>query len=428
MSGSATLRVERTTRLPGAVWFLAAGMFVIAIGFGIIAPSLPAFAARFDVGTTAIGLVVSAFGLARLLAAPLTSRIVHLFGERSAYFWGILTVGACTGLCALAAAYWQLLAFRGLAGVGSAMLTVSSAVLVVGLAGPGQRGRATGLITTAGMLGRVVGPVVGALLQRYDVRLPFAVYAVMMAAVALVGRRFVHRTAVGLPVTTGSPESFGFRSAVRHPTYRAALAANFAIDGWAASGLQATLLPLFIPEILHADGTLVGVALSVFATGSLALVPIASRLTDRIGRKPVALVGLASATVAIVVLGIADSSPVLLAASFASGAGAGMLNPPNSAAAADVASMPNQRRVNGPRGLRRRTDDRSAVLAGFQMAGDTGSIVGPLAVGAMTAALSYQAACYITAAIAALAGLAWLVARETAPVPSSRIRHSDRNV
>lgn len=101
-------------QLPREVWVLVAVSFVIAIGFGILAPALPTFARSVDVSVLAVSAVVSAFALTRLLFAPASGRLVSRLGERWVYVSGITIVGLSTVACAFAASYWQLLLFRSL--------------------------------------------------------------------------------------------------------------------------------------------------------------------------------------------------------------------------------------------------------------------------------------------------------------------------
>ena len=85
-----------------------------------------------------------------------------------------------TGACAFAGEYWQLLVFRSLGGIGSTMFTVSSVSMLVRLAPPAMRGRASGLWATGFLLGSVTGPLVGGGLVAFGLRAPFVVYAVML--------------------------------------------------------------------------------------------------------------------------------------------------------------------------------------------------------------------------------------------------------
>ncbi|NED69882.1 MFS transporter, partial [Streptomyces sp. SID10244] len=113
-------------RIPRGIWVLLAANVVIALGYGLIAPALPAFARSFDVSFTAASAVVSAFAVMRLLFAPATGRLVTVFGERRIYLIGLLIVAASTFACAFAQTYWQLLLFRAAGGIGSTMFTVSA--------------------------------------------------------------------------------------------------------------------------------------------------------------------------------------------------------------------------------------------------------------------------------------------------------------
>src|SRR5262249_10201617 len=122
--GTGSTAPETRLRLPNEVWVLVGASFVIAVGFGILAPALPTFAPSFDVGITAASIVISAFAFMRLAFAPVSGRLVTAFGERPVYVLGLLVVAASTGACAFAANYWQLLVFRALGGIGSTMFTV----------------------------------------------------------------------------------------------------------------------------------------------------------------------------------------------------------------------------------------------------------------------------------------------------------------
>ena len=51
--------------LPPEVRALTGVAFMVALGFGLVAPALPLFAAEFGVGKAAAGAVVSAFALKR---------------------------------------------------------------------------------------------------------------------------------------------------------------------------------------------------------------------------------------------------------------------------------------------------------------------------------------------------------------------------
>src|SRR5262249_17045909 len=181
-------------------------------------------------------------------------------------------------------------------------------------------------------------------------------------------------------------------------------------NGWAVFGVRISLIPLFVVEALHRDSGLAGLSLAVFATGNAAVLLLSGRLADAIGRKPLVLAGLVVSGAGTIWLGNTHDIPAFLVVSLVGGVGAGVLNPPQNAAVADIVGS---------------TRRGGSVLATFQMAADIGAIIGPIATGMIADRLSYRAAFELTGLIALLACVAWLPAAETLPsrrgaVPSLR--------
>jgi MFS family permease len=407
-------------RLPTEIRVLAAAAFVIAIGYGLVAPALPAFARSFDVGLTAASAVVSAFALFRFAFAPLSGRLIGRIGELRTYLLGLGIVAVSTGACAFAAAYWQLLVFRSLGGIGSTMFTVSSLSMLVRLAPPAMRGRASGLWATGFLLGSVTGPLVGGGLVTFGLRAPFVVYAVMLlAAMALTGLLLRGRPETTVEAGDARPE-LAFRDVLVHPAYRAALAAAFA-NGWAVFGVRVALVPLFVVEALRRTESWAGIALAVFAAGNALTLVVAGRLADRRGRRPLILAGLAVSAASTAVLGVVPSLAAFLAVSLVAGVGSGLVNPPVNAAVADIVGSPRIVRDRDPRsrapdGPSRPSQARGGtVLAGFQMASDIGAILGPLVAGAVAQLAGFGTAFGLTALVVVLALALWLRAPETRP-------------
>ncbi len=400
------------SRLPAEVWALVAVSFVIAIGFGIVAPALPTFARSFDVSITAVSVLISAFAFMRLAFAPASGRLVSRLGERPVYITGILLVGVSTVASGFAASYWQLLVFRSLGGIGSTMFTVSAIALLVRMTPPPLRGRSTGLWATSFLLGSVTGPLVGGGLIGLSLRAPFLVYGVALFVAALVGWLALRNSTLADREQDSDIVPLSVRAAVRNGAYRAALFSNFT-NGWAVFGVRISLVPLFVTEVLRQQEGFAGVALSVFAAGNVAVLMIAGRIADTIGRRPPMIVGLLVAAGGTIWLGFTSGVPAFLAASLVSGLGSGMLTPPQSAAVADLIGVQGK---GGP------------VLAAFQMAADIGAILGPLVAGVLADQLSFSAAFGVTGAIAAIAALFWLRAPETLPHRAANPDHTGEDI
>ncbi|AXH98132.1 MFS transporter [Ornithinimicrobium avium] len=389
--------------IPREIWVLVGAAFVIAIGFGIVSPVLPAYARSFDVGVAAASVIVSAFAFFRLVFAPAGGLLVGRFGERPIYLAGLLVVAASSFATAFAQSYGQLLLFRGLGGVGSTMFTISAMALLVRLAPLRARGRVSSAYGSAFLIGGMVGPVLGGLLAGWGMRAPFIVYGVALVLAAGV-------VAVGLggarlrpaPDRSERP-TMALAEAWRSPVYRAVLVSG-AANGWTNFGVRMAVLPLLAIAVL--DQTWVaGAVLAVGAVGTAATLQVSGRLTDRLGRRPLVLVGLITMGVSMALLGQAlrpglsttAGLAVLFVLSLVSGVGAGMVNPAQQAAVADV--IGNQR--NGGK-----------VLSTFQMSQDGGAIAGPILIGLIADAAGFGWAFGVTGLVCLLGTLLWWRAPE----------------
>jgi DHA1 family tetracycline resistance protein-like MFS transporter len=398
--GTPESATPRRDRMPREIWVLVGTAFLIAIGYGLVAPTLPVFVRSFDVGITAASLVISVFALSRLLFAPVSGRIVSRWGEAPVFCTGLTIVAVSTGACAFAGAYWQLIALRALGGIGSTMFTVSALSLLIRLAPAHKRGRASGMWATGFLLGNIVGPLAGGGLAAVSLRAPFLVYAAVLVVVVVIGVLLLRGRRGERPATNAAAEpSTGFRAALRHSAYRAALAASFA-NGWMVFGVRVALVPLFVVEALRQPEAWAGTALAVFAAGNAVTLVLAGRVADHRGRKPPLLLGLAIAAVATGMLGFVTSPLAFLLVSLVAGLGSGLINPPVNAVVADVIGA----RARG-----------GTVLAGFQMAADLGAILGPVLAGALAEAGGFPAAFALTGVVSLVALGLWVRAPETLP-------------
>lgn len=389
--------------LPREIWVLVAAAFVIAMGYGLVAPVLPQFARSFDVGVTAASVVVSVFAFFRLVFAPASGRLVTRLGERAVYITGLLIVALSTGVTAFAQSYGQLLVFRGLGGIGSTMFTVSAMGLIVRLAPPAARGRASAAYGTAFLLGNIGGPLLGGLLAEAGLRVPFLVYAAALVVAAGVVAVLLRPEALRPPPGTVPRPPMTLREGWGHPAYRASLASGFA-NGWSNFGVRVAIVPLFAAAALGAAPWAAGAALAAFAVGNAAALGTAGRLADSRGRKPLVIQGLVVSGALTAVLGLTGDVVSLLAVSALAGVGTGMLNPAQQATVADVVG---QERSGGP------------VLATFQMATDAGQILGPVLAGLLVDHVGYGAAFALSGGISLAAAVLWLPAPETRREPAA---------
>lgn len=382
--------------VPGEIRVLVASAFVIAIGFGIVSPVLPAYARTFDVGVAAASAVVSVFAFFRLLFAPAGGALVQRLGERPVYLTGLLVVAASSLATAFAQSYVQLLVVRGLGGIGSTMFTISSMALLVRLSPPALRGRTSSAYATSFLVGGMLGPVLGGALAGLGLRAPFVVYAVaLVLAAAIVAVRLSGASLRPAEGVAAAPP-VQVRAALADPAYRAALASAFA-NGWGSFGVRVAVVPQLAVALFDATWV-AGLALALAAAGTAAALPVAGRFADARGRRPLVLVGLVVTAVALGLLGLTDSLVLLLVLSVVSGVGSGLVNPGQQAVVADVVGA---HRSGGQ------------VLGVFSMVQDAGAILGPVLVGVVADRFGFGWAFGLTAAVTLAALPLWLAAPET---------------
>ncbi|MDT5015231.1 MAG: hypothetical protein QOD39_1391 [Mycobacterium sp.] len=383
-------------KLPREVWLLVAANVVVAFGYGVVAPVLPQYARHFGVSISAATFIITAFAMMRLVSAPPAGLLVQRLGERRVYISGLVVVALSTAACAFAATYWQLLLFRSLGGLGSAMFSVSSLGLMIRISPPNARGRVAGLFSTGFLVGSVGGPVLGSVTVGLGLTAPFVIYGVALLIAAAVVFFSLRNSAVAAP-DDGDEAAVSVREVLRHPAYRAALFSNFA-TGWAAFGLRIALVPLFVVEALGRGTGFAGLALATFAIGNVSVVIPSGYLSDRIGRRKLLILGLTVSAAATVLVGFTSSVPIFLAAAYVTGAATGIFIAPQQAAVADIVG-------NKARG--------GTAVATFQMMVDLGSIIGSMVVGQVAQRASFSAAFAVSGGILLLAAVGWIFAPET---------------
>ncbi len=384
--------------MPPEVAVLTAVAFAVALGFGVVAPTIPLFAREFGVSNLAAGAVVSVFALVRFGSAPIAGRLVDRLGERLVLSTGIGIVGVSSLLAGVSANYPQLLILRGIGGLGSAMFTVSSFALLLRVVSPDQRGRAAGTYQTGFLLGAIAGPAFGGPLTAWSLRAPFFVYAATLLLAGGVATAFLARVALGdreaaAGTAERAPTSLG--TAVRSAAYRAAAVNNFAL-GWSVFGVRSSLIPLFVVEGLRLSPSWTGAGLVLSSVVQALVLVAAGRLVDTRGRRPFLRVGAATALAASVLLALAGSAPLFLVAMALYGVGSALLGVSAAAVVGDVI---------GGRG--------GTPVAAFQMASDAGAFLGPLVAGALADAASFGVAFLATAAVSGMALASTVVMPET---------------
>lgn len=143
-------------------------MFLGALGQTIVATALPRIVA--DVG----GLdryvwIATAYMVAATAVAPIVGGLSDLYGRKPFFVAGLVVFIAGSALLGLSGSMNEIIAFRGLQGIGGGMIMTCSLVAVADLIPPEQRGKYQGLLAGIYGIASIVGPVVGGVItDRYS--------------------------------------------------------------------------------------------------------------------------------------------------------------------------------------------------------------------------------------------------------------------
>ncbi len=372
--------------LPREISILVAASYLVSIGFGIILPAIPVFAKSFGVNNTAIGLIISAFAIARFSTGLIAGVLVERFGERTVFATGVFLVSISTLFAAVAQSYLQLLIFRTAGGLGSSMFSVAASSVIMRSAGDSQRGRAQSLYQSAFLMGGIAGPVIGGILSIISLRAPFFVYSILLFISGMIALFFLKGIKIGEKVNSNPADEITTVSiALALKPCRIALILTF-ISSWIFYGLRSSILPIFVTEELNSTIAFVGYGIAISAIFQGVFLLRAGRYSDTKGRKFVALIGSHVVLVGIIMLTFATNVWIYLAAMAVIGFGGAFLATVPASIVGDI--------IKGKGGK---------VIAILQMAGDAGMIVGPIVVGWLSDLYSYRIAFGASAAIFLLA-------------------------
>ncbi len=383
--------------LPREVPILTAISFTVALGFGIVAPDIPAFARHFGVSTAAAASVVSAFALMRIVGALPAGRLADRFGQPAVMATGIAIVAVSSIVAGFSGSFAELIILRGAGGLGSAMFGVSAQTLLLVSVPSEQRGRASGLFAGGFLVGGISGPALGGIIAAWSMRAPFLIYGGLLIIPAVIAAAVLRQKSGSRAETIPRDRRAiaEIAAAFRDRAYRAAATANLA-DGFAAIGVRSAIVPLFVRDVMHRSAIWTGIGFLVVAALNAAVLLPAGRLADRFGRRPVVVAGCLISAAGLIMLALLPGPAGYLAAMAVFGLGSGFLDVGPAAMLGDIL---------GSQG--------GTVVATYQMAGDIGVVAGPVTAGYLVDVASYGAAFGLAAGVLGLAAALGLLAPET---------------
>ncbi len=381
----------QSDRIDSYVWRISAvviiGSIMSILDTTIVNVALDTLGRELHATIAQIQWVVTGYMLSLAAVIPVTGWAARRFGAKHVYLVSLIVFTAGSALCGLATSTNELIAFRVLQGVGGGMILPIGQLMMAEAAGPKRMGRVMSIVAVPAMLAPILGPTIGGLIVDsvswrwiFYVNVPIGVIAVISAIKVLpnvkagdAGRLDavgLGMMALGLPLLTyGLAEIASTGTIVsgkvigpcliglaliaafvvhalridrplldlrlyRKPTFSSASIAMFCLGAALFGGM--ILLPYYWQQIRFESVAITGLLTAPQGLGAAIMMPLAGKLTDRMGGGPLALAGVIVTTLATVpfaLIGAHTSIIGLVIAMFIRGMGIGLAFMPAMAAA-----------------------------------------------------------------------------------------------
>ena len=120
------------------------GYMLVQLSSLPIAIAIPTLASQFDVGVEDVALMVVAYLTTLGSFVLLSARIGDYIGHNKVFMFGLITLTVASGVICTATDLWQIIGYRAVAGLGSAMIMGNANAMVAASFNPEERGRAFG--------------------------------------------------------------------------------------------------------------------------------------------------------------------------------------------------------------------------------------------------------------------------------------------
>ena len=372
-----------TVTLLGTVGFFSSFFYLLSV--------LPDYVDEIGGSRWQIGLVVGGFSVVPIALRPFVGRWSDRGHRKRLMRIGLVSMAGSLGLMVFSADVASLFVLRVVQGFGMAMYPTAAASMVAELAPLPRRGEGLGFFGMATGVAQTLTPAIGVAVAAL-----WGFNAVFLIAAGTAGLTLVLIQRLHEPLAGPThPEQSGtlFPRPALFPM-------SIFMTVTFAFAATASFLPLLGDE--RGLGN-VGLFFLVSGAANVAARPVAGAVSDRVGRVPVALPGLAMTVLAMWLLALAHGPLLMLASGLAAGVGLAAAHTALLALAID------------------RVDDsaRGRAAAVLQLAWDISGVAGGIVLGVIASTISVPAV-YWFAGLLVIAGIAWLLTGEAAR--SARLR------
>jgi EmrB/QacA subfamily drug resistance transporter len=376
------------------------GQFFTGIATRIFIVSMPTIAASLHADILAVSWALIAYQLAGICLSVIFGRLGDIHGRHWIYGAGFLIMTVSSFLCGIAPTVGWLIGFRLVQGVGAAMLSSATRVLAMEAMPEAAAGRANGFMTMSFHGGLLLGPPIGGIVIDlanwrwiFFLLVPIGVAGLALTALRIRGRApapapaarapavdyvgsallVVFTVVLTLLVDQRSASALGVGSRGVMGAALALTLAGFVLQEWRAlnpivnfalfrirmfffsalsllvlaivTSVLQFLLPFYIQDVLHHSPSFMGLLFLSAPVLTIGLAPVSGQLTDRIGPRLPASIGLVATMLGFVVgmlLKVDSPWTVPAVLLICTGIGQGFFNTANQTAI--IASVPREYR------------------------------------------------------------------------------------
>jgi EmrB/QacA subfamily drug resistance transporter len=322
---------------------LSLGFFMTLLDLTIVNIAIPSMIDKLDASLDEVLWVVNAYILVLAVLLITAGRLGDLWGKKNLFIAGVALFPLSSLACGISQDPAQLIAARGVQGLGAALLMPQTMSMIISVFPPERRGAALGVWGAVAGVSTIAGPTVGGLLVTsldwrwiFFVNLPIGVLVLAMAVPILPGhtRTVRHRfDAVGVLLASASLFCLTF-ALTEGQKYEwnegiwgliaAGIALfvifvvhqrgkqdgeplvpfslfkdrNFTVLNVVGATVSVGMIGMFLPMTIYLQSVLgfsalkAGLVMAPSSVVSMFLAPLAGRLSDRIGGKFILMTGL----------------------------------------------------------------------------------------------------------------------------------------
>jgi len=175
------------------IFSISLAMFMGSLDGTIVNIALPAIAESFNISTTTVSWVSSAYLLVMAGCVLVFGKISDIIGFKKVFLAGftIFTLGSlcCAVLPDMTGSFLTLIGSRVLQALGGAMITAIAPAMITVYIPMEQKGKAMGIVMTFAALGMALGPTIGGALTQYLswhwiflINVPVGIVAILLGA------------------------------------------------------------------------------------------------------------------------------------------------------------------------------------------------------------------------------------------------------